>query len=205
MELIGDLVFGETSRVYKVGIFSAADIEPDGRLKGLVIDRQKGGPSLTNLFLFEYLGCQYVADAGEVTRRYYEAAREHFDTAVSDPDRKSRYVIALASDLESQRPEVDPQTFAREHLDEVDRQPFLKRVGDAGVPRRGFAKSTAYVSTQLVRYETEHNIVVVADRGAASELVKVNRQSITIHDKLAKVATQGRKGRREEETEDDEE
>ena len=66
MELIRDLVFGETSRIYKAGLFSVEDIQSNSNpLKGIAIDRQKGGPSVTQLFLYKYLGCEYLADAAE--------------------------------------------------------------------------------------------------------------------------------------------
>jgi hypothetical protein len=198
MELIRDLVFGETSRIYKAGLFSAEDIQSDSDpLRGIAIDRQKGGPSVTQFFLYEYLGCEYLADAAENTRRFYEAARTHINAAVSDAETKARYIVALAAEVGNNRVELDPRRFARENLDVDDRSGFLDALGRAGSPTVKFQKDAEYVSTQIMRYETENHIVVVADREQVDEgMVEVGDDDLTIHDRVSKVQTQGRRGPR---------
>jgi hypothetical protein len=198
MEVIRDLVFGETSEIFKAGLFSAADIDDvETPLRGLAIDRQKSGPSVTRFFLFDYLGCEYVADAGESTRRFYESARKYINANVADPAEKAKYILALAAEMDSNRREIEPRAFARDHLDNELVPGFLDALGQAGAPVNRFPKSDEYIATKLVRFETEDHIIVVADRDQVdSGMVEVTQEGLTVHDHVASVETRGPRGTR---------
>jgi hypothetical protein len=199
IELITDLIFGETSRIYKVGLFSLEDVTaPGDPLRGVAIDRQKSGPTVTRFFLFDYLGCDYLADAAENTRRFYEASRDFINHEVEDPRLKAQYVVALAAEVASPKTQITPRSFAAEHLEEDHRDAFLAHITESNAPKTAFAKSPEYVATRLVRFETENNIIVLADAEQAKdpEIIEVRPDRLTVHDRVSTVSTQGRTQRR---------
>lgn len=196
MTLLKNLVFGQTSKIYKVGLFSAADLSlKTDRLTGLAIDEQIGGAGVTKLFLLHYLGCEYVANAAEQTRVFYEKASEFFTHSVSDPATKAKYLVALVSELASRKPNLNVKEFARDHLDDEHQQLFQNHLGNAGVPFGDFTKSIDFVATHLVRYETDTDVIIIADREQAKKgTIVVSKSSVLVKGGLKKVGTHGRKG-----------
>ena len=58
-----------------------------------------------------------------------------------------------------------------------------------------FRRMPSTCQPKYMRYETENHIVVVADREQVDEgMVEVGDEDLTIHDRVSKVQTQGRRG-----------
>lgn len=195
MTLLKDLVFGQTSKVFKVGLFSVEDLDVStNRLRGIAIDQQVGGSDVAQLFLLHYLGCEFVANAAQVTKVFFDSSTEFFTNNVADPIKKSEYVIALVSELKSRKTSINPTAFAREHLDDDDQDRFLNYLGNSSVPLGSFTKSMDYIPTNLIQYETETNIVIIATHEDATRSLEVRRDSILVKGGIKKVGTRGPKG-----------
>lgn len=198
VSLLDDLVFGETSRVFKVGLFSVEDMTEAGVLTGWAIDRQTGGPDLAGFFLHEYLGCDYAQRSDVLTKSYFEDA-ERWINSLPDDEKKARYEVALLSDLQSARTDVRPQAFAREHLDESDRAGFMASLSPQ-VNRRGFPKETRLVPLKRVRVSTAQGVTVLADPqlvgGDDDHVVQVEQARVTVRDAVVAVSGDGRQRRR---------
>ena len=93
---------------------------------------------------------------------------------------------------------IDPELFAREHLDLEDRQDFLEHIDDHGVPIVVFPKDTSLVATQLrkVSMNLASGLTVIGTPDAFEEKVKTNatadgRVEISITDRLTNVKGRG--------------
>lgn len=197
MTLLENLVFGQTSKVYKVGLFGVADLAPKSNLlTGIAIDEQIGGAGVTKLFLLDYLGCEYVADSAELTRKFYIGATEHFTLAVADPIKKATYMIALVTELHSNKANLDATRFAKDFLDEEDQQPFVNRLARMGVPTSAFPKSVEYVPMNQIQYETDTEVIIIADREKVDNgVIEVKANSVVVKGGVKKVSTKGRRSR----------
>lgn len=194
VSLLDDLVFGETSRVFKIGLFSSADMGDDDRLNGWAVDRQRAGPDLAGFFLHEYLGCDYARRADVITKTYFDES-ERWINSLQDDEKRARYEVALLSDLQSGRGEVRPQVFARDHLDEEDRDAFAASL-PADVRRGSFTKDTKLVPLKLVKVTTARGVKVLAEPEFVGtgddDVVQVQQSRVTVRDEVTDVSGQGR-------------
>lgn len=197
VSLLEDLVFGETSRVFKIGLFSSADIDDDGRLTGWAVDRQRAGPDLAGFFLHEYLGCDYAQRSDVITKTYFDDTQRWINT-LTDDEKRARYEVALLSDLQSSRSEVKPQAFARDHFDEDDRADFAASLSPS-INRRTFAKDTTLVPITRVKVTTARGVTVIAEPAlvgdADDDVVQVEQSRVTIRDEVTDVSGHGRQRR----------
>lgn len=207
LSLLNDLVFGETSRVFKIGLFSAEDLDEDERLSGFAVDRQQQGPDIAGFFLNEYLGCDYAQQADVITKSYFDTMQGWINS-LPDDEKRARYEVALLSDLQSGRNDIRPSRFAREHLDEDDRDAFLAQL-PAGTRRQGFAKDTALVPIKWMKVTTEKGVKILADAELVGSdptaVVRVQAGVVTVTDRVADVSGQGRARRSRQVAEDGEE
>lgn len=196
LALLNDLVFGQTSRIYKIGLFSSADLmQPENLLHGIAVDEQIGGSGVTKLFLLDYLGCEYVENSSELTKKYYESSIEFFSKKVTLPTDKSKYLIALVSDLESRKSTIDVKKFAHDHLSDDDQQSYLSFLKDSGLHSETFSKSVEYISISKLRYETDTGVVIIAPPSKSDErIINVRDKSVIVKGQLKQVGTQGTKG-----------
>lgn len=194
MTLLDDLVFGQTSRIFKVGLFTG--LAQDGsRLIGHAIDRQAGGPDVAGFFLSKYLGCEYTQRPEVLTRSFAQAAEAWFNSKVPDPERRTKYEVALLAELGSQRREIDANEFADRNLDLVDRDDF-KRDVVAKQASAKFPKDTVLVAIRKVKIEMRDGIMILVDPDQVESHIEVEPESLTVRDKVAKVSGNGRERRR---------
>ena len=196
VSLLDDLVFGETSRVFKVGVFSNEDLADD-RLLGWAIDRQKAGPELAGFFLHEYLGCEYAARPNVITKQYFEEA-ETWINNLDDDEKKAEYEVALLADMQSGRSEVKPRLFARDHIREEDRSDFLAALSPT-LNRQGFAKDTSMVPIKRMKVATAKGVTVLSAPDLVGRtddsVVQVEQARVTIRDEVIDVGGHGRERR----------
>jgi len=134
---VEEVTLTDTTRVFKASLFERAAKLAD--VRGLVSDAQLEsttiGREIADYFLEKFLGCRIRHTPTVATKRYLETVEQFINELPSD-DRKLRYEVALLSDLNSQSPTINPEAFARNHLDQSDRDLFLGRFreGDGRIP-----------------------------------------------------------------------
>lgn len=162
MQFLNDLFLTNKSRVFKVGLFILTD-PPAEELVGWAADKQNTGGKVATYFLDSYLGCQHLEDPEELTRRFYDESLIWINKHVDMPSRRSRYVIAVMAEMQSERDSVAVDQFAEAHFDPIDDadryEQFLR---SKGVPRF-FRKATARVQSRLEQMQISfsNGIVVV--------------------------------------------
>jgi hypothetical protein len=198
-----DLFFTNRSKVYKVGLFSAADLQ-DEQIQGWAADRQMSGANIAAFFLHDYLGCQHLEEPAELTKRFYHVSQEWINTKVPEPHAKAQYSVALAAELQSQRPTISATKFARANLEPKHQDGFVKYVAERGVPVGTIDKSTALVANHLDKFRVAFasGITLSAplhtvDSGIVQfEDLEGSRGRVTIEDEVSEVKGQATPGRR---------
>ncbi len=157
IEHLRDLILGERTRVFKVGLFV-----PRGKtleaVEGQVADNQRGFQPKTEVadfFLTKFLGCR-LREAPDVgTKRFFQVTEEFINEKVTDPTEKARYQMALLAELQSERGSVSSKRFAETHLKLTDRKRFVRYLQDEGVASAPIEKDTSLIQTQLQRMQID--------------------------------------------------
>lgn len=193
VQQVKDLMYTSKSRVYKIGLFSQAQLDPDGGISGHVADKQAYGQAAQ--FFLRYLGCNTRQDPSETTRQFYERATDWINSEISHIETQTNYTVALHAELRSQSVEVSPREFARKHLDTDDRDSFLNYVCMDEVPRTGFLKDTERVDKMLsnIQYKFASGVSAVIPRSALDEGIAsvvqtdTGKSRLVIEDKVDRV------------------
>jgi 37-kD nucleoid-associated bacterial protein len=152
LEHLRRLMLTNDTRVFKVALFEAAGVvEPDD-IYALVSDKQRfSSPEkrMADFFLRDFLGCQLRDDPAQATSNYFVRGEKFFNERIASPEKRARYHRAMVANLTSQATSVVPRTFAREHLEDGDRQAFLDflRAGDVSLSQ--FQKDTELIDSRL--------------------------------------------------------
>lgn len=196
IRLLQDLLFTTGSKVFKAAIFPTLD--GSGILHGSLVDKQMAGSSIAQYFIGEFLGCRLDERPDLHTQRFFDSAQSWINKE-TDIEKKTRYELALLSDLQSQRTTLSADRFASEHLDVDDRDDFVSSVQVAGVPAREIPKDLKLVRTKLakMRIETASGVVLTVPPDAVERgIVTIERArddvaTIVVRDKLLKVGGSG--------------
>jgi hypothetical protein len=198
-EHLRDLILGDGTRVFKVGIFVESD---DGQLDGHVVDDQQAFGGVAGYFI-HFLGCQFRQQADVQTEVFLNLAQKFFaQRTKDDPEANASYEIALLAELQSGSHKVQPEKFAVDHLRDEDQDLFLQRVRDAGLPTKSFQKDVALVKGRIrrMRIQTERGADVFAppemfdDGSVTVEKSNGAGSLITVRDQVQKMS--GASGKR---------
>ena len=192
VQQVKDLMYTSKSRVYKIGIFSRAQIDAGNEFSGHVADKQSSAGNAAQFFL-RYLGCRTRQDPSETTRQFYERATDWINSEVSHFETRTNYTVALHAELRSQSLEVSPREFVRKHLEVDDRDSFLNHICSDEVPRGGFPKDAERVDKMLsnlqFKFASGASAVIprtAFDEGTASvEQTDTGRSRLVIEDEVA--------------------
>jgi hypothetical protein len=197
MNFLDNLFFTTGSKVYKIGYFPIAS--PGDPLAGKVVDHQAQGHAVAEYFRENYLGCTWKERPELATERFMDAVQRWID-GVEDPIKRSRYQVALISELQSNNGTLSTTGFAQTHLDVGDQGDFTREVGKTAVPSSTFSKDLTLVRARLenVRIDTATGVVVIArpesmENGTVTVEDEANGVSrITVLDQLSKTSGYGR-------------
>ncbi len=152
LEYLNTLVLTKRTRVFKVGLFVAA--EPT---YARVSDEQFGRGSnrgVADFYLRVFLGCRFAAAPEVQTDRFLRSAQEFINEDVTDPEKRARYEQALLAELNSKDDGIRPRQFAEKHIDTTDeRHQFVTRVENAGLPADLIPKSLALIGNTIKRIQ----------------------------------------------------
>ncbi|MEW2476478.1 nucleoid-associated protein [Micromonospora gifhornensis] len=202
VKYFSDLFLTSRSKVYKVALFRADDMD-ESLLYGWAADKQMTGGGLAVFFLQKYLGCQHLDEPKEVTRLFYQHSQNWVNARVSDPATRTRYAMAIASELLSERTTVSPQAFALNHLKTSHRDDYLSYLQDKGLPRATFDKDASLIDSRLNQFSLtfESGVTLTAPRSALDEeIVKFQPldgplDQVIITDKVGAIKGRGVPGR----------
>jgi hypothetical protein len=147
-EYLKNLILGEGTKVFKVGIFD--EVGEDHRLRGNVIDVQHGRHGVASYFLEGVLGCRFVERADVNTQRFFVASEKWFNS-LSDVEKSARYEIALLAEMQSSERNLSPRIFATRHLDVEDRDTFMTEMKIAAP----MAKVVTLIAPQIKRVKIQ--------------------------------------------------
>ena len=200
IEHVQNLLLTDQTRVFKAGLFIASQI--DGELiDGLVSDNQRGYSPRTEIasfFLEDFLGCQLRESSDVMTKEFFEATEDFINERVSDPVNRASYQSALIAEMNSNRTQIRPQSFAGSHFKDSDRTRYIAYLGDQGV-RGTVPKDTTLVRSQISRIQVdlESGISVIASSEAFDSHVELeslddDQVRMKIEDRLKRVKGRGR-------------
>lgn len=154
-EYLKDLILGEGTQVFKVGVFKKSGAQPGARLTGEVVDAQQAGGGVAAYFV-EFLGCMFTQRADVLTETFFKETQRFISrVAKADPEKTANYEIALLSEMQSGGKRVVPESFAQLHLRAEDRDEFVSRMSSCGLPVKGFAKDVELVRSTIRRMKVQ--------------------------------------------------
>lgn len=154
-EYLRDLILGEGTQVFKVGIFKRSGAKVGDDLTGEVVDVQQGSGAVAMYFV-HFLGCQFTERPDVQTEKFYkETQRFIARVAKDDPERRADYAIALLSEMQSQAARINVEAFARGHLSADDQDDYIAQLTRSGLPLRGFRKDNELVKGHIKRMKVQ--------------------------------------------------
>jgi ribosomal protein L14E/L6E/L27E len=197
-EHLRDLILGDGTRVFKVGVFAQVE---GGDIDGHVVDDQQSFGGVAEYFI-HFLGCQFRQQADVQTETFLTTAQKFIaQRTADDPETNAAYEMALLSEMRSSSAMIQPEKFAAEHLHEDDQDLFVRRVRESGLPTKSFRKDVALVANKIrrMRIQTGRGADVFAppdmfaDGSVTVEKDADSGSLITVRDSVKKMTGAGGK------------
>ncbi len=193
LQHLKDLMLTARTRVFKTGLF-VQNGKTHSSIAGRVSDAQRSYTPTTEVagfFLTDFLGCTLIEASDVSTKRFFEATQAFINDAITSPDEKARYQIALLAEMSSNKRFINPKEFAKQTFPTEKQNEFLTSVQIDGAQ---FAKDTALVKTHLRRVEMDFvsGIAVLAPPDKFADHIKVvdlegGDTKVEITDRVVKV------------------
>jgi len=149
IERIRDLVFGEQTKIYKIAVVSKST-SATGPLLGELADSQNGA-GVAQYFLRGFLGMKLADEPQVLTERVLAGMTRAINGSNMSADDKIGAQTALALELQSNSPTLDPSSFIQKHIP-VSHQGVVGRLAEnLGTPMAIFPKDTSRVSSKINR------------------------------------------------------
>ena len=161
-QYLRDLIFSQSTKVYKVGVFTGTDEAK--LLRGYVVDVQQTAHGAAHFFVHTVLGCVFTQRPDVLTEKFKTTAEKWINKQIKDPEKKATYEIALLADLQSPKKTLSVSSFAQQHIaDSDDRDSFLSSMQSAGVPKTSMPKDTALIAGSIRRFkvQTKRNATIM--------------------------------------------
>lgn len=154
-EYLKDLILGEGTQVFKVGVFKKSGAQAGKSLAGMVVDAQQAGGAVA-IYFVEFLGCMFTQRADVLTEKFFKETQRFIHRASKgDPEKTAEYEIALLSEMQSGARRLVPEGFAQLHLRKEDRDNYLDAMSSAGLPVKGFPKANDLVQSTIRRLKVQ--------------------------------------------------
>lgn len=162
-EYLKNLIFGDGTRVYKIGIFW--ETNEDNLLIGHVSDSQNGKHGVASYFLAKVLGCEFQDQDDLNTQRFFEAV-ETWSSDLNNPEEEARYEVALIAELQSPRETLNVTAFANQYIDANQRDSFMTVMRESNVVTTPIPKDITLVSRKInrVKFQTSRGATVFVTR-----------------------------------------
>jgi hypothetical protein len=185
MQYLRDLTLTEKTRIFKTTILETnSQFEPES-LSGRASDDQRGMEDghlgVAAFFLRTFLGCRLRDNPEKTTADFFEGSVDHFNAAITDPNKRARYSVALLSAMEAQAIDIRPRSFADAHLDEADRPGYLSSLKEQkGLdPEVTFQKDTTRIEKHVSGFKMvfESGMTLIGRQDDLKERVHVRPQT----------------------------
>lgn len=200
IEHVQNLLLTDQTRVFKAGLFLTSQIDGE-MIDGLVSDNQRGYSPRTEIasfFLRDFLGCRLRESSDVMTKEFFESTEDFINERVSDPVNRASYQSALIAEMNSNRTQIRPHSFAQSYFKDADRAKYVSYLRDNGV-RGTVVKDTTLVRSQISRIQVdlESGISVIASSEAFDSHIEMeslddDQMRMKIEDKLKRVKGRGR-------------
>jgi hypothetical protein len=191
LELLRELALTNKTRVFKAALLTLGDKAESASLFGQASDDQRArdeGPGVAGFFLSDFLGCRLRTNPEKATRDFFNAAQDFFNTAVADPERRVRYLVALLARMEDQVMDLNPRIFARASIEAADRPGFLERIAQEGLdPGTAFQKDTALIKSSGFRMTFDSGMTLLGERAHLAERVQVEPDRVILSDTVKRL------------------
>lgn len=198
LDVIKSLLFTDNTQVFKAAAFR----HEQKKLVGKASDNQAahGVTDVAHFFLRAFLGCRFAVAPETATRGFFEAAQTFINDRVADPVAKTRYELALLTELGSEKGTIEPREFATAYFREQDRQPFVSHLTAQGVATDRIVKSLELIGKALQRVQYEFSsgvkVLVRPDLLEQGDIITVEeadagRTRLSITDELTRLKSAG--------------
>ena len=193
--ILDDLTLTEDARVFKAAVFRSGGADAEA-LEGLASDDQRrtGEGDLAEFFLVTFLGCRFASEPDRMTRDFYEAASEFFES-LPDVEQRIEYRRALVATLLSPTPTMVASEFSEQFLRDEHKAGFDALLAERDAPLTTFDKDISLIEGKLkrTRLRTTHGLTIVGPPETIAERVSVQDAhdgrpaSILVRDELTGV------------------
>ena len=162
IERIRDLVFGDTARIYKIGILSKA-LSSTGVLSGELVDDQNGN-RFADYFLGRFLGMRLQEEPSVLTERFLDSFTKAINASSMPAERKLDTQSALVAELQSNAHQVSPEGFIRNHVPSGFGPEIREIAVLSGATFGTFTKDTTRITNHIsrIRMEMANGVLVIA-------------------------------------------
>lgn len=169
IEQLRELVFGDSAKIYKIAVFSKP-ASATGFLAGEVVDDQNGN-RFARYFLGKFLGMKLREEPAVLTQNFLERLTTTINSSSMAPDDRLDVQSALLSELNSNRNNVDPQAFIRNHVPAGHQTEIAALAAEKKVPMTVFPKDASRVASQIkrLRLDLSNGVHVIAPAEAVGE------------------------------------
>ncbi|MUL43094.1 nucleoid-associated protein [Streptomonospora sp. PA3] len=191
-----DLLFHSQSKVYKIGLFLSSQSD----IGGFAADQQSGGGNLAKFFLEDFLGCEYRGQPDELSKKFFEESIAWVNKTEISPSTKSKYMIALYSEMNSNFKDLAVDRFAATHIETgQQKDDYARHMKTNGVPDTPFEKNIRLIEKKIsqMAYYFESNVLVVTPTSAIDDgTVQITggdneKLTLTVKDDLKDVKSRG--------------
>jgi hypothetical protein len=169
VERLTDLVFGDTSRIYKIAVMFRSQSAP-GPLAGEIVDEQNG-MGFATYFIGTFMGMRLREEPAVLTERFLETMNRAINRSTLSPEARLGAQSSLISEIASNRPNIEPERFIREYIPVGNGSEIKQLASDEGAPLVNFRKDTQRIKSRIgrMRLDMSNGVHVVAPPEAVGD------------------------------------
>ncbi|HEX2942796.1 MAG TPA: nucleoid-associated protein [Rhodopila sp.] len=197
---LDNLIFAQTTKVYKVAAFPATTTKPGALTYGVAADPQNG-MGIAAVWLHDFLGCEYVEQPDVLTERFYDGVSKAANAVLQrDAVQAANVEIALLAEMNKAATTIEPQRFITQFVGPEHQDAFAQALMDAGVSLNSIPKDTRTIASRIarVKIETARDATVLVpppmyeDGSVALTSADDGASTIVIRDEVRKITGAGR-------------
>lgn len=186
VDFIRDLFLTPDQKLYKVGLFAEMSRSSDDKklrekedFEALVYDsnlRQRS--EAAKYFYRTFLGCDYASSGKQMTKEFFEAHQEYFDSIDISSEERKDLKTHLYSYLKSKQNLIGVAGFADNYIGDSDRASYLQFMDEREIADHAFEKDISLVQSKLKnrRIRFTNGVTVRAKAEKFNEKVKVIKE-----------------------------
>ncbi len=205
LNYLDDLIFAETTKVYKIAAFPAATSVAAQPLAGYAADPQNGRV-ISDVWLHRFLGCEYVERPDVLTERFYEGISKAVSrVAALSPVAAANVEIALLAEMNKTSSTIYPGQFIAQNVPPEHQDAFAAELLGHGAILQAIPKDTSNITSRILRIkiDTERDATVLVPPSMFNDGTveitesELGQSRVTVRDKVRNISgTNGSAGHR---------